>query len=98
MQFVTSKHDDETAERWVGRLRTGLLAIGLLFGSGVLLAGENQEDGSGLEKKLPGLRFNSGPVCMCSGGLSEADIRRAERERSGLPDKESKKRILQEEE
>ncbi|MEJ2691826.1 MAG: hypothetical protein P8166_01935 [Candidatus Thiodiazotropha sp.] len=46
----------------------------------------------------PGLRFKSGPVCMCGGGLSEADIRRAELERGnsqpGKDDSEKENRPL----
>ena len=31
--------------------------------------------------RTPRLRFRSGPLCMCSQGMSEADIMAAERER-----------------
>ncbi len=31
------------------------------------------------------LRFKSGPVCMCTGGLRESDIQKAERERQRAP-------------
>lgn len=32
----------------------------------------------GEDKEESRLRFKDGPVCMCSGGLSEADIRKSE--------------------
>lgn len=45
-----------------------------------------------LEDKGNRLRFRSGPVCLCSGGLSEADIQRAERQRRGELPEEMKPR------
>lgn len=33
------------------------------------------------ERDGPRLKFKNGPLCMCSGGLTEEDIRNAERRR-----------------
>ncbi len=54
-------------------------------------AGE-ASDASALESPPPTqrrgrLRFRDGPVCMCSDGMSEEDIRRAERERREQSDR-----------
>jgi len=43
--------------------------------------------------RVPRLRFKSGPVCLCSGGLSEADIRRAEQERGMASPEEIKPKM-----
>jgi hypothetical protein len=52
-------------------------------GWGAALGAEAEIERSESTARPSGLRFRSGPVCMCSGGLSEADIRQAERARSG---------------
>ena len=86
---------------WRGRLSRGLLAVLLsVIGSGLAVGAGTPEAAAESSERLPGLRFKSGPVCMCNGGLSEADIRRAERRGSGgLPKvDESRKRTDHEEE
>ena len=40
------------------------------------------------EPAPPRLRFRSGPVCMCAGGLSEAEIREAEEKRTNNPERD----------
>jgi hypothetical protein len=47
-----------------------LIIAGILMLSGTAHA---VEDGS--KKKPPRLKFKNGPVCMCTDGLSEKDIR-----------------------
>ena len=49
--------------------------LGLLFTVGVTAAMAEEEE------RDSRLRFKDGPVCMCSSGLSEADIRKGEQSR-----------------
>lgn len=46
-----------------------LIITGLLLASTSLQAADNDKDNS------PKLKFKKGPVCMCSRGLSEKDIK-----------------------
>lgn len=57
------------------RMRIVIPALGLLLAtSGTPVLAEEEERESRL-------RFKDGPVCMCSSGLSEADIRKGEQSR-----------------
>jgi len=73
------------------RVVTVVAALMLMFSSAALAqsssGGERGQSAEATEK--PGaqppargrLRFRNGPVCMCSQGMSEEDIRRSEEER-----------------
>ncbi|MFP4132297.1 MAG: hypothetical protein ACOCUJ_02560 [Thiohalospira sp.] len=56
------------------RMRIAILGLLLAIGASPALAEEEERESR--------LRFKDGPVCMCSNGTSEADIRKAEESRA----------------
>lgn len=49
-------------------MRVLIITVVLFFFTGTVFAVEN-------ERRSPRLKFKDGPVCMCTDGLSEKDIR-----------------------
>jgi len=65
------------------------------FAAGAEVTGQATQVDSGEQKPAgPRLRFRKGPVCMCSGGLSEKDIRNAEKARRAKKTKNQKEDSL----
>lgn len=67
-----------------------------IIGIGVLLAGVTCNDV--LAQEFPGsdrLKFKQGPVCMCDKGLTEKDIREAQKSRNNGGGADSLQRINQ---
>jgi hypothetical protein len=70
---------------------TGILALLLVLSPAAMADSASGENGSrAAEATIPApvkrgrLRFRDGPVCMCSQGMSEEDIQRAEQARRGF--------------
>ncbi|MCW8828079.1 MAG: hypothetical protein OQK94_03375 [Gammaproteobacteria bacterium] len=69
-----------------------LVVIALLLGGVALTTA--QAEGAGAKR----LKFKQGPVCMCSKGLSEKDIREAEKAREQLSGQGGLNKLRQNEE
>ena len=72
---------------WKGFVFVAALMVPVFAAGEEITAQEAQPEMKGEKPSGSRLRFRKGPVCMCAGGLSEQEIRKAEQARQAEQNK-----------